>query len=67
MHIAVAHLDLSIVQLLDKYGADASLVNDHGVSALDLAVQDNDSLEEIRNYFKTQSKYRRFDLSVRAE
>lgn len=56
MHLAVASKNLSLVRLLDSYNADGRLMNMDGVSAIDIAL--NEDFRDIKLHFMSQSKYR---------
>lgn len=49
MHFAVQLGNLSIVRMLDEYGADATLKDDQGISAIDYAITENK--REIKLHF----------------
>jgi len=52
----VANKNLSLVRLLDSYNADGRLMNIDGVSAIDIAL--NEDFRDIKLHFMSQSKYR---------
>lgn len=63
MHLAVAMQSLSMVRILDNYGADARLQNMDDVSAIDFAITQD--IRDIKLHFMSQSKYRHLDFSAR--
>jgi len=49
MHLAVANKNLSLVRLLDEYNGDGRLMNIDGVSAIDIAL--NEDFRDIKLHF----------------
>ncbi len=49
MHHAVAAKDLSIVRLLEDFGADATIKNEEGITPIDMAITEN--IRDIKLYF----------------
>jgi ankyrin repeat protein len=52
MHFAVAARNLSIVRLLDEYGADATIKNADGICSIDIAM--TEELRDIKLHFMAQ-------------
>ena len=47
--------------MLDEYNGDASIKNEDGVSAIDIAVSQD--LRDIKLHFMAQQKYKHYDFS----
>lgn len=61
MHYAVMQGNLSVVRMLDEYGADATIKDQMEISAIDYAITENK--REIKLHFMGQQKYKNFDFS----
>jgi len=49
MHMAVAQQSLTMVRILDNYGADAKIKNMDDISAIDVAISEN--IRDIKLHF----------------
>ena len=65
MHFVTANDLADLVQLLDSYGADATLRNKEGNSSIDIAISGKH--KEICLYFGQSDKYRNFIKSNRLD
>ena len=61
MHFAVAAKNLSMVRMLDEYGANATNKNVDGICAIDVSITED--MRDIKLHFLGQQKYRNFDFS----
>jgi hypothetical protein len=61
MHFAVAVNSLSLVKLLDEFGADATVKNNDDLCPIEVAMQDD--LKELVLHFMSQQKYKAFNFN----
>ena len=61
MHFAVAAKNLSMVRMLDDYGANATHKNVDGICAIDVSITED--MRDIKLHFLAQQKYKNFDFS----
>lgn len=61
MHFAVQAKNLSVVRVLDEFGASATQKNNDGICPIDIAL--TEELKDIKLHFMAQQKYRNYDFS----
>lgn len=61
MHFAVAAKNLSMVRMLDEYGALGTTKNSDGICPIDVSITED--LRDIKLHFLAQQKYKNFDFS----
>jgi len=55
MHYAVMKEDITMVRLLDEYGADARIKNKSDMSAIDMTITQD--VRDVKVFFMSRAKY----------